>query len=65
MREYTRERDEDEILAWDFIDVGVTKKFLLSERKKAYCGSVTGSCLSGCKGCGLQPDCEAATGGEK
>lgn len=65
MRGYTRERNEDEILAWDFIDVGVTKKFLLSERKKAYCGSVTGSCLSGCKGCGLQPDCEAAKGGEK
>lgn len=65
MREYTRERNEDEILAWDFIDVGVTKKFLLSERKKAYCGSVTGSCLSGCKGCGLQPDCEAANGGGK
>ena len=65
MREYTRERGEDEVLPWDFIDVGVTKKFLLSERKKAYGGKVTGSCLSGCKGCGLQQSCAAAKGGEK
>lgn len=62
MREYTRERGEDEVLPWDFIDVGVTKKFLLSERKKAYSGKVTGSCLESCKGCGLQQSCTAAKG---
>lgn len=60
--EYTRERGEDEILPWDFIDIGVTKKFLLAERKRAYAGEVTGSCLSSCKGCGLQNSCAAARG---
>ena len=27
---------EEELLPWDMIDVGVTKKFLLRERKRAY-----------------------------
>lgn len=60
--EYTRGRDESEILPWDFIDIGVTKEFLLSERHKAYRGEVTGSCISSCKGCGLQKSCPAARG---
>ncbi len=62
MEDYTREHGEDEILPWDFIDVGITKKFYLSERAKAYRGEVSGSCLSGCKGCGLQTRCPAAKG---
>ncbi len=53
-RFYTREWGEDEILPWDFIDVFVDKKFLLRERKKAYNAEVTGSCKTGCKGCGIQ-----------
>ncbi len=60
-RDYTRSRGEDEILPWDFIDVGVTKKFLLAEKKRAYAGEVTGSCLDSCKGCGMQKSCPAAT----
>jgi radical SAM family uncharacterized protein len=51
---YTREWGEDEILPWDFIDVFVDKQFLLKERKKAYSAEVTGSCKTGCKGCGMQ-----------
>ncbi|MCQ2399233.1 MAG: B12-binding domain-containing radical SAM protein, partial [Clostridia bacterium] len=51
---YTREWDEDEILPWDFIDIFVDKKFLLSERHNAYSGKVTGSCKKGCKACGIQ-----------
>lgn len=43
---------EDEILPWDPIDVGVTKKFLLRERKQAYAGLVTPDCRHGCAGCG-------------
>ena len=43
---------EDEILPWDSIDVGVTKKFLLRERKRAYEGTVTPDCRHGCAGCG-------------
>ncbi len=60
--EYTRERGEDEILPWDFIDIGVNKKFFLAERRRAYAETVTGSCLSSCKGCGLQAVCAAAGG---
>ena len=44
--------EENEILPWDAIDVGVTKKFLLQERKQAYAGKVTPDCRHGCSGCG-------------
>ena len=43
---------EDEVLPWDTIDVGVTKKFLLRERKRAYEGLITPDCREGCAGCG-------------
>ena len=43
---------EDEILPWDTIDVGVTKKFLKLERKRAYDEKVTPDCREGCAGCG-------------
>ena len=43
---------EDELLPWDHIDVGVTKKFLLLERKRAYQEKVTPDCRHGCAGCG-------------
>ena len=43
---------EDEILPWDIIDVGVSKNFLLRERKQAYAGNVTPDCRQGCSGCG-------------
>ena len=48
----TRGYDEDEILPWDIIDVGVNKKFLLRERKQAYAGLITPDCRHGCAGCG-------------
>ncbi len=43
---------EEEILPWDTIDVGVNKKFLLRERKRAYEGLITPDCREGCAGCG-------------
>ena len=43
---------EDELLPWEHIDVGVTKKFLLRERKRAYEGVITPDCRQGCAGCG-------------
>ena len=43
---------EDEILPWDMFDVGVTKRFLLCERHKAYRAVVTPDCREGCAGCG-------------
>lgn len=48
----TRGFAEDELLAWDTIDVGVGKKFLLCERRRAYDGRVTPDCREGCAGCG-------------
>lgn len=56
LSDYTRERAEEEVLPWDFIDILVTKKYLSSERAKAYDGMVTGSCFKGCKGCGIQKE---------
>ncbi len=43
---------EEELLPWDMFDVGVCKRFLLSERKKAYDAVVTPDCRQGCAGCG-------------
>jgi len=43
---------EDEVLPWDVIDVGVSKRFLLRERKRAYEGVITPDCREGCAGCG-------------
>ena len=48
----TRGFGEDEILPWDTIDVGINKKFLLRERKRAYESKVTPDCREGCAGCG-------------
>lgn len=43
---------EDELLPWDTINVGVGKKFLLLERKRAYQGVITPDCRVSCAGCG-------------
>ena len=43
---------EDELLPWDTINVGVSKKFLLRERVRAYSGVITPDCRQGCAGCG-------------
>ena len=47
-----RERFEEEVFPWDFIDIGVTKKFLLREWKKAHEEKITTNCRQGCSGCG-------------
>ena len=48
----TRERSDDEIFPWDFIDCGVTRQFLLREWKKAQEGVVSPNCQTQCQGCG-------------
>lgn len=50
----TRERDLEEILPWDFIQVGVTKEFLKREWKRALGEKVTPNCRAGCPGCGAK-----------
>ena len=47
-----RERSYDEVLPWDHISVGVTKKFLMNEREKAMRAETTPNCRQKCSGCG-------------
>lgn len=49
-----RFRSQDEILPWDFIDTGVSKKFLVSEYEKAMNEQTTKDCRLGCRGCGIE-----------
>ena len=52
----TRERNEDEVLPWDHIDTGVTKEFLLRERRRAFEGRMTPDCRRDrCHACGACP----------
>ena len=47
-----RERYETEVFPWDFIDIGVTKEFMLREWKTALGETVTPNCRQRCSGCG-------------
>ncbi len=47
-----RERELDEVFPWDFIDIGVTRKFLEREWKRAHEETVTPNCRMQCSGCG-------------
>ena len=47
-----RERGEEEIFPWDFIDIGVTKAFLRKEWERAMKGEATPNCRQQCSGCG-------------
>ncbi len=48
-----RERSYDEILPWDFIDIGVSKSYLISENEKAKEMVLTPDCRERCTGCGI------------
>ena len=47
-----RQRGADELFPWDFIDIGVSRKFLYREWEKAMSGEVTPNCRMQCSGCG-------------
>ncbi len=49
-----RARGTEEILPWDFIDIGVEKNYLLREWEHAQRAETTPDCREGCNGCGLQ-----------
>jgi radical SAM family uncharacterized protein len=51
--QYTRKREYDEILPWDHIDTGVSKKYLINENEKSKNSETTNDCRSGCTGCGV------------
>lgn len=47
-----RERTYDEVLPWDHIDIGVTKRFLISESERSKQAQTTPHCRLHCSGCG-------------
>ena len=62
-----RERSTEELLPWDFLDMGVTKSFLIREWQRARKEEVTPNCRQSCSGCGCRPYgggiCHEARGG--
>lgn len=48
-----RDRSYEETLPWDFIDIGVNRKYLERENEKAKKAELTRNCLEGCTGCGI------------
>ncbi|MDR1913291.1 MAG: TIGR03960 family B12-binding radical SAM protein [Clostridiales bacterium] len=49
-----RERTSDEVLPWDHIDVGVSKRFLIKEYNQAKSAQITPNCRESCGGCGIE-----------
>ena len=47
-----RKREFSELLPWDHLDFGVSKKFLENENKKAHENKTTPHCRMKCSGCG-------------
>lgn len=52
MLDYTAAIDTNKALPWDFIDTGVSKKYLLAQKALAYQAVTTKNCREGCNGCG-------------
>ncbi|HWQ75050.1 MAG TPA: TIGR03960 family B12-binding radical SAM protein [Syntrophomonas sp.] len=62
---YIRERCQDELFPWDFIDIGMDKNYLWRENERASEGLLTPDCRqAGCVGCGVCPqfECEPFMG---
>ncbi len=52
--EYLRSRQDAEILPWDHLDCGVSKKYLLTERTRAFEEKITADCrYQTCRRCGI------------
>ena len=49
-----RERTKDEIFPWDFLDIGVNKKFLWWDWQNSLKANVTPNCRDKCSGCGCK-----------
>jgi radical SAM superfamily enzyme YgiQ (UPF0313 family) len=52
LTQYTLDRDVNENMAFDYIDCGIKKEYMIAERKLAYQEITTKNCLEGCNGCG-------------
>ncbi|MGQ9921730.1 MAG: TIGR03960 family B12-binding radical SAM protein, partial [Desulfobacca sp.] len=75
--DYLRERREEEILPWEHIDLGVSRAYLLAERRRAWEGIQTPDCRHvGCLDCGVcdwqtvqphlsqEPGCQVSMAGQ-
>lgn len=52
--DFLRPREQDELLPWEHIDVGVSKAYLWAEREKSLTGQATADCRAGrCFDCGV------------
>lgn len=49
-----RRRSYDEVLPWDHISIGVSKKFFINEMEKAKQEIVTKNCRTECANCGAK-----------
>ncbi|WP_298837720.1 TIGR03960 family B12-binding radical SAM protein [Clostridium sp.] len=56
-----RERSYDEVLPWDFIDIGVNKEYLINENEKAKKVELTQNCKEGCTHCGVNVNFKEGT----
>ena len=56
-----RARSYDEILPWDFIDIGVNKEYLILENEKAKKVELTRNCMLGCTECGVNVNFKEGT----
>ena len=54
---YTRERSYDELFPWDFVDIGVTKDFMMRENERAKAAVTTPHCRLQCSACGAADLC--------
>ena len=52
--DFTREHDTSEVLAWDLLDPGVTKRHLQKERAAASAERQSDDCMTSCAYCGAQ-----------
>lgn len=50
---YTSAKEEGEVLPWDHLSPGVSKKFLLKEREKSLAGKTSPMCAASCTRCGV------------
>lgn len=48
-----RNREYDEVMPWDHIDVGVDKDYLIKENEKSKGDEITDDCRLGCNVCGI------------
>ena len=53
IKDFIRKFDQDELLPWDIIEQGVTKKYLLREYLTGINLKTTPQCFKGCKRCGV------------